>query len=295
MTNLVKGWYAGENNRTVALAPIGTYTTSRHAWQYYLGEGDYVCPVLTVTYRNCYGLEDYYTYQNLSAGSAGSAHIADATGQVKVVTNLLGHNSEALPFSLNLIYNSDYFASSDADYVPPTEIGLNMSVGSGWTLDCVQNITSETLDNKYHLKHRDGDGTTHYYKMLYSTSTYYTDEDGLNLRIAQEGTTTYRLKDRYDNYQLFRNNILSEIGDRDGNAIYFRYTNQQITSITQKNKGGTEITLATLTYNGNKLTSITDTAGNVYTLGYTNGNLTSVQKMILSWRNTLILVTESQK
>ena len=223
-------------------------------------------------------MEDYYTYQGLGAGAAGSAYITDSTGQVKVVTNLLAHSSEAQPFSLNLIYNSDYFANSDADYVPPAEMGLNMSVGSGWTLDCVQNITGETIVNKYYLKHRDGDGTIHYYKKLYSTSQYYTDEDGLNLRIAGVGTNAYRLEDGYNNYQLFRNNVLSETVDWDGNTTYFKCTDDQITSITQKNKNGTEITLATLVYDDNVLTTVTDAAGNVYTLGYTDGNLTSVKK-----------------
>ena len=77
---------------------------------------------------------------------------------------------------------------------------------------------------------------------------------------------------------MFRNNVLSETVDWDGNTTYFKYTDDQITSITQKNKNGTEITLATLVYDDNVLTTVTDAAGNVYTLGYTDGNLTSIKK-----------------
>lgn len=52
-----------------------------------------------------------------------------------------------------------------------------------------------------------------------------------------------------------------------------------VRSPTQKNKNGTEITLATLVYDDNVLTTVTDAAGNVYTLVYdSSGNLASVKK-----------------
>ena len=38
-----------------------------------------------------------------------------------------------------------------------------MNVGSGWTLDCIQRVESETISNISYLKYSDGDGTIHYF------------------------------------------------------------------------------------------------------------------------------------
>jgi hypothetical protein len=187
ITELAQGWYSGENNRTVALAPIGTYSKSYSAWQYYVMAEAYYSPVVMVTYRNHYGLEDYYTYQSMGAGEAGAAYIADATGQLKIVKNLILDNSAANPYSINLVYNSDYFANSSEDYIPPTEMGLKMSVGSGWTLDCIQSTQKEIIGTQYYIKHRDGDGTIHYFKYPYTDAPCLYDEDGLGLSMTQYG------------------------------------------------------------------------------------------------------------
>lgn len=57
------------------------------------------------------------------------------------------YGSSTNPFSLSLVYNSDYFARSSADYCPPSKLGLSMNVGSGWTLDCIQRVEAETISN----------------------------------------------------------------------------------------------------------------------------------------------------
>ena len=278
ITELAQGWYSGENNRTVALAPIGTYSNSYSAWQYYVMSEAYYCPVMTVTYRNYYGLEDYYTYQSMSAGEAGTAYIADATGQLKIVKNLITDNSAANPYSINLVYNSDYFVNSSEDYIPPMKMGLNMSVGSGWTLDCIQTTEQETIGTKYYIKHRDGDGTIHYYRYPYSNAPCLYDEDGLGLSMTQSGMDWNRIYDRLDNYLMFDDGVMEQVVDWNGNSINIQYVEERITSITRKNKGKTEVTLATFEYIGDSLSSVTDAAGNTYTLNYNEGKLTSIHK-----------------
>ena len=283
ITELAQGWYSGENNRTVALAPIGTYSNAYSAWQYYGMSEDYYAPVMTVTYRNYYGLEEYYTYQSMGAGEAGNAYIADATGQLKIVKNLILDNSVANPYSINLVYNSDYFVNSAEDYIPPKNMGLNMSVGSGWTLDCIQTTEQETIGSTYYIKHRDGDGTIHYYKTPNAnTSTLY-DEDGLGLSMTHYRMEWNRIFDNLDNYLMFSKGIMNQIVDWNRNNINIQYVDKRITSITRKNKGKTEVALATFEYSGDTLSSITDAAGNTYTFNYTNGKLTSIHK-----NNTLV-------
>ena len=269
ITELAKGWYSGQDNRAVALAPMGEYNNGQSAWQYYNMHSAHYCPVMTVTYRSSYGIEDYYTYQSMSVGEAGTAHIADSTGQLKVVKNLLNFNSDANPFSVNLVYNSDYFINSSADYLPPSEVGLNMSIGSGWTLDCIRTVSEEIIGNDYYVKYRDGDGTVHYFTYPYDNAPRMQDEDGLGLYMTHGETEWYRIFDYVDNYMMFTGTVFTEYVDWNRNKIFINYEDKRITSITRVNKGQAEEVLAIFAYDGNLLTSITDTANNVYEFMYT--------------------------
>ena len=278
ITELAKGWYSGQDNRAVALAPMGEYNNSQSAWQYYTMTSAHYCPVMTVTYRSSYGIEDYYTYQSMSVGEAGTAHIADSTGQLKVVKNLLNFNSDANPFSINLVYNSDYFINSSEDYLPPNEVGLNMSIGSGWTLDCIRTVSEEIIGNDYYVKYRDGDGTVHYFTYPYNNASKMQDEDGLGLYMTHSGTTWYKIFDYAENYSTFTGQVFTEYQDWNLNKININYEDKRITSITRVNKGQAEEVLAIFAYDGNLLTSITDAADNVYTMEYDNGTLSVIKK-----------------
>ena len=85
------------------------------------------------------------------------------------------------PFSVSLVYNSDYFLRRTTAYLPH---GSGMSFSSGWTLDCVQKLAAQTIGGTAYLRYTDGDGTEHYFrKRQQPDSTYYYDEDGLGLKI----------------------------------------------------------------------------------------------------------------
>lgn len=283
LTELVKKWYIeGTDNTTIALAmmnedEIDTYYYFASATFYaYAGS---IPPILTVSYRNNTGIEPYYTYRTMGAGEAGTAYVADATGQLKIAKELVSYASNTNPFSLNLVYNSDYFSSSNADYNPLTQLGLSMSVGSGWTLDCVQKVTAETISGVSYLKYADGDGTIHYFcKDSSRDASYYYDEDGLGLKIKSTGTNAYTMSDNKGNEWIFTGNFLTSTKDADGNVFNINYSNGKISTITQVNNGQYTITVAVFTYSGNTLTSVTDKAGNVYTLVHSGTKLTGVQR-----------------
>lgn len=283
LTELVKKWYIeGTDNTTIALAmmnedEIDTYYYYASATFYaYAGS---IPPILTVSYRNNTGIEPYYTYRTMGAGEAGTAYVADATGQLKIAKELVSYASNTNPFSLNLVYNSDYFSGSSADYNPLSQLGLSMSVGSGWTLDCVQKITAETISGVSYLKYADGDGTIHYFSKDSSRdAAYYYDEDGLGLKIKNTGTNAYTMSDDKGNEWFFTGSFLTSTKDSDGNVFNINYSNGKITSITQVNNGQYTLTMASFTYSGNTLTSVTDKAGNVYTLTYSGTKLTGVQR-----------------
>ena len=283
LTELVKKWYIeGTSNTTIALAMTNEdaiQTTSYYASATFYAYAGSIPPILTVSYRNNTGIEPYYTYATLGAGEAGTAYISDHTGQLKIAKELVSYASSTNPFSLNLVYNSDYFARSSTDYCPPAKVGLSMNVGSGWTLDCIQRVESETISNISYLKYSDGDGTIHYFsKDSSKDSSYYYDEDGLSLKIKSTGTNAYLMSDDDGNEWTFTGNYLTSTKDSDGNKININYSSGRLSSITQENKGQSAITMATFTYSGNDLISVTDAAGNVYTLTYSGTNLVGIKR-----------------
>ena len=283
LTELVKKWYIeGTSNTTIALAMTNEdaiQTTSYYASATFYAYAGSIPPILTVSYRNNTGIEPYYTYATLGAGEAGTAYISDHTGQLKIAKELVSYASSTNPFSLNLVYNSDYFARSSTDYCPPAKLGLSMNVGSGWTLDCIQRVESETISNISYLKYSDGDGTIHYFsKDSSKDSSYYYDEDGLSLKIKSTGTNAYLMSDDDGNEWTFTGNYLTSTKDSDGNKININYSSGRLSSITQEKKGQSAITMATFTYSGNDLISVTDAAGNVYTLTYSGTNLVGIKR-----------------
>ena len=279
LTELVKKWYAeDEENCTIA---ITCPCADECRWWYcavpvFYAFGSTRSPIFLVSYRNNTGIESYYSYAGLGAGNAGAAYIADATGQLKVVNQVASYASTVNPFSLNLVYNSDYFAADNTvDYQPPEKLGLSMRLGSGWTLDAIQYVEKETIAGIEYIRYHDGDGTVHYFPKDSSDGKYY-DEDGLGLTIVATSSTVYTMSDDKDNTWTFTNGYLTAIKDASGNQILINYSNGKITSIQQKNNGASAITVASFTYSGNYVTQITDAAGYVTSLTNSGGKLTAI-------------------
>ena len=278
MTRAVKKWYAeGTENRTVAILPAnrGTYSDTHCALVKAMAYSQTYTPVFAVTYRSTTGIEPYYTYNTLSAGQAGSACLADATGQLKAVREVASYASSVNPVSVRLVYNSDYFLTRTAAFLPQ---GSAMDFGSGWTLDWVQRLAAQTIGGTEYLRYTDGDGTEHYFRKDSSKEAgYFYDEDGLGLKIkAVSGG--YEMSDDKDTRYAFSDGYLKTVTDANGNQIRMTYSGGRLTAVTQKNNGGSEITAAALTYSGSRLTAIRDGAGNTTTLSYTDGKLTGITR-----------------
>ena len=279
ITELVKTWYHEKTeNRTVAMT-VNTQENGagNNAVATFVAYGASNAPSLVVSYRNNLGIEPYYTYTTLGAGAAGAAYIADATGQLRIVNSILGYSSSINPYSLGIVYNSDYFASdAAADYQPMRDLGLNMSVGSGWRLSCVERIVPETISYTTYLKYYDGDGTIHYF-LPYNNAFY--DEDGLGLKIVSRGNYAYDMTDDHGNKWTFTNSYLTAFSDETGNQILFQYSDNRLVAINQQNKGANSIAIATFTYDENNyLTSVADAASNSYNFHYSGNRLTSIKR-----------------
>ena len=301
MTALVKKWYtqtaeSGFKNYTVALAILPdsqAYSTSYYALPSFMGYGNEHPPILAVNYRSATGIEPYYSYTSLGAGNGGTAHIADATGQLKVARNLLGFSSTANPFALDMVYNSDWFTQTDqAAGQTQVTLGSAMSFGAGWTLNYYQKIyTSTNAALAGYLIYRDGDGTDHYFRQKSTetgSSNPYYDEDGLGLKITVQGSGSYTMTDENGNKWYFTGGLLTSTEDADGNKLLINYASGRIQTIARKNANqAAATTVATLAYDSaGKLTQATDYAGSSYTFTYSTGTtptLLSIRK-----NNTLL-------
>ncbi len=288
ITELMKKWYAeGTQNRTVALTMVpGGYSDSYYGEASFYAWGTTAPPMCFVAYRDQTGIEPYYTYRTMGAGHAGTAYIADTTGQVKVVKNILSYASTTNPFSLNLVYNSDYFQKCEfEDYQPPTKMGsgnVEMQLGQGWTLDIIQTMKTETIDGVEYICYHDGDGTKHYFRVDDAKNaadneniTYYYDEDGLGLKVKKTDSG-FEMYDDHGNSWTFTSGRLTQTKDADGNLYTINYSNNKITSVVQTNNGQSSVIVATFDYSSSDKICITDAAENVYSLICGSGQLYSI-------------------
>lgn len=165
LTRAVRDWYQnGTQNRTLLLKSDCSSTKRIASTLYTSASNTY----FAVTYRNDFGLEDYYTYQTQSAGRAGTGYVSDHMQRLTIENPIITSDSNVMPFSLSLVYNSalnnSYFGSSSDRY---TRDFQNMILGGGWKLSaqqCIQSVRiAEDDTNTLYWVYTDGDGTQHYF------------------------------------------------------------------------------------------------------------------------------------
>ena len=230
-------------------------------------------PFFVVEYRNCAGLESYYTYQTHSIDRAGTGYIGDYSGQLTLIKNDVSSASTVNPVGINHVYNSTYSGGEYRNAVFGAYGRYSgMNLGPGWMLDAQQVVANTGYGT---IVYADGDGTLHYF---YPDGSVYKDEDGLGLTLTESGTN-YTIKDKKDNISYFADGMLSYVQDANGNRVnYVRNGSGQITSVTRQNTGASAETIATLSYNASGyLTSITDSANNTTSYSYDgSGRLSTV-------------------
>ena len=278
ITALAQKWHSGtSNNYGVVLKPISAATGVATFQSSDLTSN----PVFIINYRNIVGLESYYSYQFQSAGRAGTGYINHYNSNLTLTRGILSSASEIMPFSISHVYNS---ANANLDFNNNVNQGIHtadfskMKVGKGWKLSVQETLVTKTIGSKTYLVYNDSDGTEHYF-LPTGTSNTWEDEDGMNLTVTLNTTTQqYHMTDKGDNRKTFKNGFLTHIVDANGNVINFVYnSNNQLTSITRLNVGGTTETLASFSYNSSYyLTSVTDAYSRATSFTYSSGQLTKV-------------------
>ena len=307
ITRTVMAWYQKQNEgdtsggRGVLLQTLDGYAKSRAANLIGSGYHDY-SPYFAVYYRNPFGLESYYTYQEASAGKAGDLSIHNFTNQFTLDRADVSLSLEPASYALRHIYNS---AASGIEFSNNEAGGLHtcdytsMQVGVGWKLSAQQTVVECKVGDETYLVYNDEDGTEHYFSKT-ATNTYE-DEDGLGLKVVKStsgGNTIYTMTDM-DKYHtwVFHNGYLISVTDNNSNTIYFAYnaayssgssawkpvkgsaSNRlvQIVMDINSEKERTLQTVANLTYSGSQLSQVTDYAGRATNYTYdSGGHLTQV-------------------
>lgn len=293
ITNLVRKWYADTPNFGIMLK-LNREVYRTDAIPMFFSKDNQVTggnpkPLLTITYRNQNGLEEYMNYQNHSL-TAGTIYHNNYNGNLTGIFNLGRTIGGSLPISLNLVYNTN-------DVV----LNSNLGYGLGYRLNLSQTIKETIIDNIKYLEYVDSDGTIHYFlnqKTKYDESNGFTtteyentffDEDGLNLKI-EKNDNQYFLIDKDNNKMKFtiKNNVgyLSEIikTDNSKNTVYYDTNNRIIKVVDADNVN------INITYNQNSI--IVTSPEQTVTLNYDNNNLTSIVSLIgtttFTYTNNLI-------
>lgn len=156
ITDMVRGWYSGEYPN-YGLSLTTTKTESAKAWFYSINYTTYPQnrPILTVSYRNMSGYEDYWSYTELSGGRGGAASVNNYNGNFifsQPVTQDAGGN--LLPVNISLIYNSN---KENTKFVfPGNQFQTNYNI-------FVRKETGELWNNGYKYYLNDSDGTKHWF------------------------------------------------------------------------------------------------------------------------------------
>ena len=262
ISSAVKQWYEGEStnygillksaNESGTMAETGF---KAYLWTERYNSATNSYPRIAITYRNNKGLEDYWTYTTLSAGTAGTAYINDYTGNLVFIHGDVATTGELMPVSLEHVYNG-YMANSNASTYPHSGRGNKLSLQQTVKPSGDYGLTG-TYENIFPYAYEDGDGTVHFfYKETKDGVTKYLDEDGLNLELKVT-SSGYTITDKSDNVMTFNSQgYLKTIADAEGRTATLTY------------RDGVNTANKTHPF----LYKITDGAGHTITLDYNTGN-----------------------
>ncbi|MEE1320646.1 MAG: DNRLRE domain-containing protein, partial [Acutalibacteraceae bacterium] len=254
ITQIAKEWYNDPTSNNGILLKSSTEVADKningvkaklYSEKYNSVENHY--PSLSLTYRNNKGIEDFWSYTTLSAGSAGTAYINDYTGNLVFIHGDVATTGELMPVSLEHVYNG-YMADKNASTYPHS--------GRGNKLSLQQTVKASGIAD-YPYIYEDGDGTQHYfYKKTENGTTKYIDEDGLNLELKIVSGGGYTITDKSDNVMTFNTSgLLTQIADAEGRKATLTYATEINTAENEKPF----------------LKTITDGAGHKITLTYNTG------------------------
>ena len=267
ITKLVNSWYIGAStNYGIMLKSPAENSSSTHRARFY--SSGYTTesaarPLIAISVRNMTGYEDYYSYSEFNAGTAGTAYINNFTGNLMFAHNDIGTSGVLMPVSVSNVYNTTLAGANPKTY-PHVGYGKKLSLLQTVKPSSKYGLTGDSATS-FPYAYEDGDGTVHYfYKTTENGTTKYYDEDGLNLELTFSDTE-YIITDKQGNKKIFYKStyLLKEEKNADGVSVIYNYTTETLS-------GGSTRTF---------LSSVTDGAGHIIYLYYDkeSGRLSSMK------------------
>ena len=266
ITDIVNGWYSGTySNYGVCM----TYLSGNSSCSFY--SNDYATvsyhPRLMITYKDQYGLEDYWSYLSQSAGYAGSGAVNLANGNLVFNISTLTSTDSLMPYTPSFVYNSalaGYLFSRYNRSVPyryvTTSAGFKTNMNT-----CIVPRTrvNESGASETYYIYTDADGTEHaFYKSTVSgENNIYYDEDGKKLKLTVNSNSftikdnasniyTFTKKDVDDSYTL-AGGYLTKVTDINGNELGITCNNYGRPTALTITPSGANSSITQLTFNYN--------------------------------------------
>ena len=286
ITNIVKKWYTDTDNYGIMLKAYkevynGNFVPSFCSKNY----SSDVKPILSITYRNQNGVEEYMKYIKTDF-SVGDSNVNIYNGNLNCHFNIGKTITGVFPAFLDLYYNTN-------------DVLLNNNVyGNGINFSLSQTIIYNA--NNDFLEYTDCDGTIHYLhptkqifdndtvEVISEENTYY-DDEGLDL-VVKKYTNYYTMTDKSNSTLRFdvNNNtgFLTSITNSSGKTMTVYYNSGKISKVVDANNNEINITYSSnqinvvsanqtviLNYdNSNKLISLINKLGTIY-FNYNSDNL----------------------
>ncbi|MBQ7090601.1 MAG: DNRLRE domain-containing protein [Clostridia bacterium] len=219
ITSMVRSWYKDPStNHGLCLTPTLQQTNGSN-FDFNVGfyannsDGDEVMQTaVSVTYINNVGLENYWTYTSEAVGN-GAIHVNHNSGLATAVVTDTVSNNQRNGASITHVYHDAMVI-----YNSPAGIG---EVGKGFMLN-VQELLWEQYDenNDLYYRHRDADGTIHYYLPTATANRYEKETDPTSyLIVPSSSSQPIKLYYKDKSFKEFLNNCLSACEDANGNRI----------------------------------------------------------------------------
>ena len=154
-------------------------------------------PVMYVNYVSHAGTEGWWTYEQMSAGRAGTVYTDLFNGNM-----VLAHSDTVMTGNRNPVSISHYYNSCRSDK-------NDYNCGYGWKTSAHQKVTAREHGSDNYFVWEDGDGTEHFFKAP-SSAPYngtYDDCEGLGLKLTYDTDDDGRyilIKDKSDNQMRFK-------------------------------------------------------------------------------------------
>ena len=195
LTNLYRKWCTRDengvsNNNGVAFRPADYTPGTDYSELYSSDASSKYAPVIYVNYISHAGIEDWWQYEQMSAGRAGTVYTDLFNGNMVLAHSDTVMTGNRNPVSVNHYYNSCLSTAN------------SYNCGFGWKTDAHQKVTALTLNNKKYLVWEDGDGTEHFFD--WSGSQPFKDVEGMELKLtfSSDGKKIF-IFDKMDNGMRF--------------------------------------------------------------------------------------------